>query len=84
MHSEAESSLCRTQLRKDVRSVEQMASRKDEGNFAGPQTDNLIDGEIIGSLPTQDSIKDSVPNAKLLSNKELPGSQVIRTINMKV
>ncbi|CAN6575672.1 unnamed protein product [Malus baccata var. baccata] len=83
-HSEAESSLCRTQLRKDVRSVEQMASRQDEGNFAGSQTDNLIDGEIIGSLPTQDSTKDSVPNAKLSLNKELPSSQVIPTVNMKV
>ncbi|CAN6543922.1 unnamed protein product [Malus baccata var. baccata] len=65
VHSEAE----------NVRSVEQMASRKDEGNFAGPQTDNLIDWEIIGSLPTQDSIKDSVPNAKLLSTKELPAQE---------
>ncbi|ONI04488.1 hypothetical protein PRUPE_6G324000 [Prunus persica] len=83
VHGEAESSLCRTQLRKDVRSVEQMTSPKDEGNFVQLQTDNLTDGDIIRSPSTQDFTEERVSNAKLSLNKELPASQVIETINMK-
>lgn len=84
MHGEEENSLCRTQLRKDVRSVELMTSPKDEGNFVQLQTDNLNDGDIIRSPSTQDSTEERVSNAKLSLNKELPASQVIETINMKV
>lgn len=80
LHLDAENSLSLTQLKKDVKSMHQLTSPKDGGHSVGLQTDNIIYGEIMGCLSTQGSTEER--DAKL--NKELPASQVIQTLSMKV
>nr|XP_011466294.1 PREDICTED: DNA polymerase zeta catalytic subunit isoform X2 [Fragaria vesca subsp. vesca] len=79
LHFDTESYLPLTQLKKDVKSTHQITSPKDGGNSVGHSTDNLISGEMMGSLSRRGSTEET--DAKL--NNELPVSQVIQTLSMK-
>lgn len=80
LHFDTESYLPLPQLKKDVKSTHQITSPKDGGNSVGHRTDNLISGEMMGSISRRGSTEKT--DAKL--NNELPVSQVIQTLSMKV
>lgn len=85
LHNEAGSPLCLTPLDKDVRSVQQMTSSKNDMELS----DHLKERRVIGSLSSQEedgaiSSTDGDGNVRLSFNDKLPASRMIETLDKKV